>query len=143
MSIAARHREFRNTIATLKERGHTYEAVGKEVGGVVDTVRSLKRLVGKPDVEGRNKRSWLIPAGVALLAFPDPTISDIVGTALIAAGLIKNRLRRPTVMDVYPEFKKVNRELERVLCLPSNQEILLIDRAERAILCPFPGTCSR
>ncbi len=59
------------------------------------------------------KRSWLIKAGLALIAFPDPTISDVAGTFLVAAGLVQEGIKRRTlhVDDVYKTFGQTLREV--------------------------------
>jgi hypothetical protein len=59
------------------------------------------------------KHSWLIKVGVALIAFPDPTISDVVGSALVAAGLVQEGIRRRSlhVDDVAKTFQQTMREL--------------------------------
>jgi hypothetical protein len=36
----------------------------------------------------QGKRPILIQIGIALIAFPDPGISDVLGTAFVAAGFI-------------------------------------------------------
>jgi hypothetical protein len=62
------------------------------------------------------KHSWLIKAGVALIAFPDPTISDIVGSAMIAAGLVQEGVRRRSlhVEDVAKTFQRTMQELRGI-----------------------------
>ncbi len=59
------------------------------------------------------KHSWLIKAGIALIAFPDPTISDVVGTAFVAAGLVQEGIRRRSLHaeDVARTFQRTMREL--------------------------------
>jgi len=60
------------------------------------------------------KRSWLINAGLALIAFPDPTISDVVGTAMVAAGLVQEGIKHRTlhVDDVYKTFQSTFKEVQ-------------------------------
>jgi hypothetical protein len=60
------------------------------------------------------KRSWLIKVGVALIAFPDPTISDVVGSAFVAAGLVQEGIRRRSLHadDVAKAFQRTMRELQ-------------------------------
>ncbi len=55
----------------------------------------------------------LIKIGLVLIAFPDPTISDLVGTALVAAGLVQLKMRNSAlhIEDVYKTFPKVMKEL--------------------------------
>jgi len=64
----------------------------------------------------QGKRPILIQIGIALIAFPDPTISDVVGAALIAAGLIQLKMRNSAlhVEDVYKTFPKVVKELSTI-----------------------------
>ena len=61
----------------------------------------------------QGNKSLLIKAGLALIAFPDPTISDVVGSAMVAAGLIQMKMRNSAlhVDDVYKTFPRVVKEL--------------------------------
>jgi len=95
---------------TLRESTMSYKEFSNMLSGVVNTVKPLKRLIGEPNVEAKSSR--LIAAGMALIAFPDPTITDLIGTTLVAAGLMKNRMQRTTVAYVYREFQKVTMKLK-------------------------------
>lgn len=77
----------------------------RTINGVTDETRRLKELIGQK-VEQKTKESWLIKAGVALILFPDPTITDLVGGCLIATGILTNRNRQFTAADVCKEFRK-------------------------------------
>ena len=59
------------------------------------------------------KKSPLIKIGLALIAFPDPTISDIVGSAFVAAGLVQEGIKRQTVHveDVVKTFHNTMKDL--------------------------------
>jgi len=61
--------------------------------------------------EGSN--SILIKLGLALIVFPDPTISDVIGTFLIAAGTLQEGIRRRTlyIEDVYKTFQNAMKEI--------------------------------
>jgi len=61
----------------------------------------------------RGNNSFLIKAGLALIAFPDPTITDILGSAMVAAGIVQMKMKRSAlhVEDVYKTFPKVIKEL--------------------------------
>jgi hypothetical protein len=61
----------------------------------------------------QKNNSRLIKIGLALIAFPDPTISDILGTALIAVGTIQQGIRRRTIYveDVYKTFQRTLKEV--------------------------------
>jgi len=89
-------------------RTETANTVNMVMHGFVDELRSTQKLWRK----GGNN-SFLIKAGLALIAFPDPTISDVVGSALVAAGLIQLKLRNSTlhIEDVYKTLPKAVKEL--------------------------------
>jgi hypothetical protein len=87
--------------------------------GCADAAHSIK---GMTREVGATKKLWkegnkstLIKVGVALIAFPDPTISDVVGTALVAAGLVQAGIQQRTlhVGDVYKTFQSTMKELRR------------------------------
>jgi hypothetical protein len=75
-----------------------------------DELRNTRRLWK------HGKKPFLIQVGIALIAFPDPTISDVVGAAFIAAGLIQLKMQNSAlhVEDVYKTFPKVVRELSTI-----------------------------
>jgi hypothetical protein len=61
----------------------------------------------------QGNKNLLIKAGLAMIAFPDPTISDVAGAAMVAAGLIQLKMRNSAlhIDDVYKTFPKVVKEL--------------------------------
>ena len=58
-----------------------------------------------------------------MIAFPDPTISDIVGSALVAAGLIQMKMKHSAlhVEDVYKTFPQVLKELDSLRQVAAQQ----------------------
>ena len=88
-------------------RTETTNTVNTVMRGFAEELRSTQKLWRK-----RNN-PFLIKAGLALIAFPDPTISDVIGSALVAAGLIQLKLRNSTlhIEDVYKTLPKVVKEL--------------------------------
>ena len=57
-------------------------------------------------------KSWskplLIKAGLALIVFPEPIVSDALGTFLLAAGTVQEGIRRQAVyVDDLPRLFKV------------------------------------
>jgi len=104
---AMRPGELRELAATIRELSRSYEEFGNVLSGVVDTLRPLKRIIGDPNVEAKAEGSRMIAAGIALIAFPDPTITDLIGVGLVAAGLLENKMRQITVVDTYREFQEV------------------------------------
>ncbi|MEM0384946.1 MAG: hypothetical protein QXH64_00635, partial [Nitrososphaeria archaeon] len=52
--------------------------------------------------------------GIALIAFPDPTISDIIGSALVLSGQYLQRKSPIGIEDVYKQFNKINIKLKEM-----------------------------
>lgn len=95
---------------SVKELNESYEDLLSAVKGTAKEVRETKKLWRK----GNN--SILIKAGLALIAFPDPTISDIIGAALVAAGAVQMGIRHGTLYteDVYKTFHRTLKDLLEV-----------------------------
>lgn len=110
-----RREELEATVVALRELGLSYEEAVRLMGGIVSDGRSLRSLWGKPGVRGR-KGSGLIKVGVSLIAFPIPTvgIKKSLGAMLIAAGLIRQRMKHLHIADVYGAFQDVNQELQKL-----------------------------
>ena len=92
------------------EYDETYSFL-KKTGSCIDS-NSLKPRVyniTKPTNIGK-KISTL---GVALIAFPDPTISDAIGWALVVSGQYMQRKAPIGLKDAYKEFNKINGELKK------------------------------
>ena len=92
--------ELETLTKALKELNESYADLLQSMSGTTKEVKAVRNLWRK----GNNP--LLIKLGLALIAFPDPTISDIVGAALVAAGTIQMGVRRRTlyVEDVYKTF---------------------------------------
>jgi hypothetical protein len=95
-----KNEEIKTWADALKELNESYMDVIQTIKGTTEEVKATKQLWRK----GNN--SILIKLGLALIAFPDPTISDIIGTALVAAGTVQMGIRRRTIYveDVYKTF---------------------------------------
>jgi len=105
--------ETKELIATLREISQNYEEFGKTMSRVVDAVKPLKTLIGEPKIYAKDSR--LMAAGIALIALPDPFIvTDVVGSGLVAAELIRRKTKKTTIMDVYKEFRKMTAKLENI-----------------------------
>jgi hypothetical protein len=59
-------------------------------------------------------KSLLVKAGIALLVFPEPIVSDMLGTALLAAGTVQEGIKRQSIyLDDLPKaFKNVMKDLK-------------------------------
>jgi len=104
--------EMKTVIASFRELGLSYEEFCNILRSAADDVRPLKRLIGNPNAEPVD--SWLVKTGIALIAFPDPTISDLIGSIMVAAGLVKRRTKQLTMADVRIEFRDVTKSLEEI-----------------------------
>jgi len=89
---------------------HRVEAARIAYASMQDFVKELKA-AQKLWRTGNN--STLVKLGLLLIAFPDPTVSDILGSALVAAGLIQMKMRNSAlhVEDVYKTYPMVLRKL--------------------------------
>jgi len=99
--------ELKALTQAVQELGLSSQETAIAIRGFSKELHSAQRLWRK----GGNPR--LIKIGLALIAFPDPTISDVVGSALIAAGLLQLKMKRSAlhVEDVYKTFPRVMKEL--------------------------------
>ncbi len=106
--------DLEKTVTALRELGLNYDEVVKLMSGVTKDVESLRVIWGKPSAGGR-KGSSLVKLGVSLIAFPVPTIGikKSLGTMLIAAGLVQERIKHIHAADVYSTFQEVNKELQK------------------------------
>ncbi|MEM2911028.1 MAG: hypothetical protein QW146_00805 [Candidatus Bathyarchaeia archaeon] len=74
---------------------------------------SLKEVKSTKKLWKNGEKPWLIKFGLALILFPDPTISDVLGGLLIAAGTVQEGLRRRAlhVDDIPKTFQNIMKEL--------------------------------
>lgn len=94
----------------LKELNESYSDF---MCSMVDTVREVKTA---KRLWHDGQKPWLIKLGLALIVFPEPVVSDVLGSLLIAAGTVQEGLRRQAlhVEDVPKTFKNVLKELQAV-----------------------------
>lgn len=100
--------EEAKTVATAaSELSESYADLLQAISEMTREARATKKLWRT----GNN--SMLIKVGLALIAFPDPTISDIVGSLLVAAGTVQSGIRRRTlyVDDLFKTFHNSLREI--------------------------------
>ena len=99
--------ELKTLISALQELNLSSKETANAIRGFSNELHYTQRLWRK----GGNSK--LIKIGLALIAFPDPTISDLIGCALVAAGLVQTKMKNSAlhVEDVYRTFPKVVKEL--------------------------------
>jgi len=102
--------ELKSLVGVLRELGLSYEETADVMSGVAKEVRSVRHLWKKSD------NSRLIMIGLALIAFPEPIISDALGAVVLSAGIIQKRVRRFSfgIEDVYNTFQGVMRDLQTI-----------------------------
>lgn len=105
--------ELRQLLSTYKE---LYMSLRKTKHGMT----TIKGMIGDPYKTSDD--SWLIKAGLAMIAFPDPTISDLLGTGMVLIGLVKKRTAPLTISEVNRKLRSSMRELKDVQ-LASNSGI--------------------
>jgi len=105
-----RTEEAKNIVDTVKELSQSYKETVDAVKGSATELQMAKSLWRE-----RNK-SKLVKLGLALIAFPDPTISDVVGGFLVSVGVLQARMKRSTlhIEDVYKTFPDVIKELQSI-----------------------------
>lgn len=91
----------------LKELSESYDDLFKTLTAANNGVKVAKKLW-----RGGNS-TILIKLGLALIAFPEPIISDFVGSLLVAAGAVQMGIRRHAIYveDVYKTFQNTMREI--------------------------------
>ena len=107
--------ELETIVSALRELGLSYEETAKLIKEVTNGVKSLGSLCGKPGTRAQ-RSSQLTKLGVALIAFPIPTIGikKSLGAILIAAGLVQERMKHIHVADVYTTFQDVYNEIQKL-----------------------------
>ena len=99
--------EIKALTESVNELNESYTDLAQALKATARTAETIKKL-------WRSKNSpILIKIGLALIAFPDPTITDIVGGALVAVGTVQAGIRRRTlyVEDVFKTFGNTFKEL--------------------------------
>jgi len=106
--VAMKTEESKNLVDVLRELGLSYEETADVMMGVAGDLRSLRVLLRRGD------NSWVIKLGLALIAFPEPVISDIVGSILVSAGVLHAKMKRSAlhIEDVPNTLQGVIKDLQ-------------------------------
>jgi hypothetical protein len=105
-------KEFNDLTASIKEMTKIH------IDMHADTTRSVRTTANSAATVNRlyksGNKSFLIKAGLALIVFPEPVVSDVLGTALLAAGAIQQGIKRQSIyLDDLPKaFKSAMRDLK-------------------------------
>jgi hypothetical protein len=100
--------EFKALTASIKEISKDHVDMTNSVGTPANSAGAPKKLWKS------GNKSFLIKAGLALVIFPEPVVSDMLGTALLAAGAVHEGIRRQLIyLDDLPKaFKSALKDLK-------------------------------
>ena len=104
--------DLTTVVTCFRELGVSYEDFCTVLRDSINNAKPLKRLIGNPYTSSID--SWLVKVGIALIVFPDPTVSDVIGSILVAAGLVKKRMKQLTMADILIEFRDATKSLESI-----------------------------
>jgi hypothetical protein len=100
--------ELKAVTSAANELSESYMELIQVMKGTVGEIKATKQLWRE-----KNK-SRLIKIGLALIVFPEPTpISEIVGSALVAAGAVQQGIRQRSLFadDIYKTFQNTLKEI--------------------------------
>ncbi|MGB9727433.1 MAG: hypothetical protein ACPLZF_03400 [Nitrososphaeria archaeon] len=105
-----RKAQAKNITKVIKEYNELYSTINS----AKETINSkeVNKHVNKITRKGKsNLGNKITSIGIALIAFPDPTISDIIGSALVLSGQYIQRRSAVGIEDVYKEFNNISSKL--------------------------------
>lgn len=101
--------ETKALTASIKEVSKDYVATTALVGSsIANSAGGTKKLWKS------GNKSLLIKAGLALIVFPEPIVSDMLGTSLLVAGAVQQGIKRKSIyLDDLPKaFRSVMEDLK-------------------------------
>ena len=100
--------EFKALTASIKEMSRDHVEMASSVGAAANSAGATNKLWKS------GNKSFLIKAGLALVIFPEPVVSDMLGTALLAAGAVQEGIKRQSVyLDDLPKaFRSAMKDLK-------------------------------
>lgn len=113
MSAALKKTPTKNTVKTIHDIRGTYQEITYSLNGLPEGLDAAKQLIkddNKPTIGSK-----LIKTGIFLIvAVPEPFISDITGTALVATGFALNKLKKKdSVRDLITKCHYDMQEIEQ------------------------------
>jgi hypothetical protein len=108
--IRVKTEEAKNIVKVANELSESYTDLAQALKGTAKESRTSKQLWRN----GNNP--ILIKAGLALIVFPEPIVSDVLGTFLIAAGTVQQGIRRRSIYvdNVYKTFQETMKEIKNI-----------------------------
>jgi hypothetical protein len=111
MGFTVEQEELKRMAVILQELGLSYTETLQVIKEMSNNANNAKKLWRD------GYKSKLIKLAITLITFPEPTpISETMGAAVLAAGLIQNRIKKSTlhVDDVYKTFQDVNNDILKI-----------------------------
>jgi hypothetical protein len=105
-------KELGKLATTVKEVTQTNVETFNDVKQSMKATQKSAGSVNKLSKSGN--KNYLIKAGMALIVFPEPIVSDVLGTSLIAAGLVQEGIRRNSIYleDMPKALKSAMKDLK-------------------------------
>src|SRR4030043_1806080 len=102
--------EFKALTASIKQMSKDHVDMANSIGTAANSAGATKKLWRS------GNKSFLIKAGLALVIFPEPVVSDMLGTALLAAGAVQEGIKRQSIyLDDLPKaFKSAIKDLKSI-----------------------------
>jgi len=100
--------EFIKKVSTEYEELHT---ILRKSGSTIDATSISPKI--RNVTQPKNIGKKVTALGVALIAFPDPTISDLIGYAMVVSGQYMQKKSPIGLRDTYKEFDKISKELRK------------------------------
>ena len=100
--------EFKALTASITQMSKDHVDMASSIGTAANSAGATKKLWRS------GNKSFLIKAGLALVIFPEPVVSDMLGTALLAAGAVQEGIKRQSIyLDDLPKaFKSAIKDLK-------------------------------
>ncbi len=98
-------KELANLTSSVKEITKNHVEMHADASHSVKSTTTTAGAVKKLSKKGN--KNFLIKAGMALIVFPEPIVSDALGTTLLAAGAIQEGIKRQSIyLDDLPKALK-------------------------------------
>ncbi len=105
-------KESKDLVSLIKQvaesRVEIHADANQSIKKTVNSASSINKLYKS------GNKNYLIKAGMALIVFPEPIVSDVLGTALLVAGAVQEGIRRQSIyLDDLPKaFKSAMHDLK-------------------------------
>lgn len=107
-AISIKTDEFKALTSSVKELSRSSADLAQSLSGSASGAGATKKLWKS------GNKPLLIKMGLALVVFPEPIVSDALGTFLLAAGAVQEGIRRRAVYvdDLPKAFQSAMKELK-------------------------------